>query len=115
MSLSTDPCEYGCDGICDDIEHWRWRADYLREAGENHSERANAWREEAWQCYLASGADPDGADARHLNPGEAIAAVRELRDESDVAYARGYTDGVLAEDAGAADTATLEDTAEAPK
>lgn len=39
------------------------------------------WREEAWQCYVASGADPDGADARHLNPGEAVAAVKELSEE----------------------------------
>jgi hypothetical protein len=37
------------------------------------------WREEAWQCYVESGADPNGADARHLNLGEAVAAVRELR------------------------------------
>lgn len=48
-------------------------------------EDAEQWREEAWQCYLASGADPDGADARHLNPGEAIAAVKELRSDYDEA------------------------------
>lgn len=39
------------------------------------------WREEAWKCYVASGADPDGADARHLNPGEAAAAVKELAEQ----------------------------------
>jgi hypothetical protein len=39
------------------------------------------WRQEAWECYCESGADPDGADARHLNPGEAVAAVRELRQD----------------------------------
>ena len=43
------------------------------------------WREEAWRCYVESGADPDGADARHLNPGEAIRAVRELRADYDAA------------------------------
>jgi hypothetical protein len=47
-------------------------------AGEGHD-----WREEAWQCYVASGADPDGADARHLNPGEAVAAVRGLMKDYD--------------------------------
>lgn len=43
------------------------------------------WREEAWRCYCESGADPDGADARHLNPGEALAAVAELRKDYDAA------------------------------
>jgi hypothetical protein len=41
------------------------------------------WREEAWRCYVESGADPDGADARHLNLGEAIRAVKELRRDYD--------------------------------
>ena len=40
-------------------------------------------REELWQIYLATGADPDGDDARHLRPGEALAAVEELRREAD--------------------------------
>lgn len=40
-------------------------------------------RQELWECYCATGADPDDADARHLNPGEALLAVRELRDDSD--------------------------------
>ena len=39
------------------------------------------WRQECWQILLATGADPDGADPRHLNPGEALRAVEELRDE----------------------------------
>ncbi len=38
-------------------------------------------REELWRIYLATGADPDGADPRHLNPGEALRAVEELREE----------------------------------
>ena len=42
-------------------------------------------REELWQILLATGADPDGADARHLNPGEALRAVEELRREADAA------------------------------
>lgn len=46
---------------------------------------ARLWREEAWKCYVASGADPDGADARHLNPGEAVAAVKELAEQYDEA------------------------------
>lgn len=46
---------------------------------------ARLWREEAWKCYVASGADPDGADARHLNPGEAVAAVKELVQQYDEA------------------------------
>lgn len=46
---------------------------------------ARLWREEAWKCYVASGADPDGADARHLNPGEAVAAVKELVEQYDEA------------------------------
>jgi hypothetical protein len=37
------------------------------------------WKQELWDCYCESGADPDGADARHLNPGEALMAVKELR------------------------------------
>jgi len=41
----------------------------------------DALREELWQCYLACGGDPDGADACHLNSGEALQAVRTLRDE----------------------------------
>lgn len=43
------------------------------------------WRQEAWECYVASGADPDEADARHLNPGEALAAVKELVEQYDEA------------------------------
>lgn len=51
------------------------------------------WREEAWQCFLACGEDPDGADARHLNPGEALAAVKQLRNEGYSAYDEGFVDG----------------------
>ena len=48
--------------------------------GRKMYERATGWeREELWQCYIACGEDSDGADARHLNPGEALRAVRELR------------------------------------
>lgn len=36
-------------------------------------------REELWAIYKASGADPDGADVRHLNPGEALYEVEQLR------------------------------------
>jgi len=43
------------------------------------------WRQECWAIYLATGADPDGADPRHLNPGEALRAVEELRREADAA------------------------------
>lgn len=41
------------------------------------------WRQECWQILLATGADPDGDDARHLNPGEALRAVEELRREAE--------------------------------
>ncbi len=47
--------------------------------------QAHVWREEAWQCYVESGADSDGADARHLNPGEAVGAVREARELAEEA------------------------------
>jgi hypothetical protein len=47
---------------------------------------AEMWREEAWRCYVESGADPDGDDARHLNPGEAPAAVRAMRQEYDAPW-----------------------------
>ena len=59
--------------MLDDAEHIveKLRAAMLLEPLEN-------WREEAWRCYVESGADPDGADARHLNIGEAPAAVAEL-------------------------------------
>lgn len=43
-------------------------------------------RGELWRCYVESGADPDGSDARHLNPGEAAQAVAEL--------ARSYRDSL---------------------
>lgn len=43
------------------------------------------WREEAWQCYLASGADPDGGDAGSLDPFDALKAVRDLRRDYDAA------------------------------
>lgn len=36
-------------------------------------------REELWQILLTAGADPD--DPRHLNPGEALRAVEELRED----------------------------------
>lgn len=49
-------------------------------------EDRDRWREECWQILLATGADPDGDDARHLNPGEALRAVEELRRECDLAY-----------------------------
>lgn len=46
--------------------------------------RANPdWREEAWKCFVLCGEDPDGAEARHLNPGEAARAVQELRAEAE--------------------------------
>lgn len=54
------------------------------------------WREEAWACYVASGADPDGADARHLNLGEAPRAVRELLSDYEEALAELYGDSTLA-------------------
>jgi len=38
----------------------------------------DAWREEAFKCYVNSGADTDGSDARHLNLGEASASVLDL-------------------------------------
>lgn len=53
-------------------------------------EERDAWREEAWQCYVASGADPDGADARHLNPGEALQEVQQLARDYDEALNVGY-------------------------
>lgn len=60
------------------------RVEQLEAEIESLREQTSQWREEAWQCYIASGADPDGADARHLNLGEAQAAVRELmRDYKD--------------------------------
>lgn len=37
------------------------------------------WREDAWQCFKASGADCSGDDARHLNLGEAPREVERLR------------------------------------
>lgn len=49
-------------------------------------------REELWRIYLATGADPDGADPRHLNPGEALRAVEELREKCDLAYDAGHRD-----------------------
>jgi hypothetical protein len=49
------------------------------------NEAVEAWREEAWQCYVESGADPDGADARHLNLGEAVIAVQDLRRDYEAA------------------------------
>lgn len=46
---------------------------------------AELWREEAFACYVASGAHVDvGDDARHLNPGEAREAVEELRREASM-------------------------------
>lgn len=45
-------------------------------------------RQELWQCYVATGADPNGADARHLNPGEALRAVREMRNDYAESEAR---------------------------
>lgn len=92
-----NPCEYGCAGPCEDTEHWRYRAEYLARAVRNMHESREAWRddaegmftdrdrwrEEAWRCYLATGADPDGDDARHLQPGEALRAVENLRREAD--------------------------------
>jgi len=50
------------------------------------------WRQECWAIYLATGADPDGADPRHLNPGEALRAVEELREKCDLAYDAGHRD-----------------------
>lgn len=43
------------------------------------------WRDEMWEVYKASGADPDGNEAVHLNPGEGLQAVRELRETYDEA------------------------------
>lgn len=41
-------------------------------------------QQELFDCYVASGADPSGMDGpHHLNPGEALAAVRELRTDAD--------------------------------
>jgi len=51
------------------------------------AEERDRWREEAWRCYVHSGADPDGADARHLNLGEAPRAVEELAKDYDEACA----------------------------
>lgn len=83
MSEQEARCEGGCGIECVPL-------DRLREAERERDE----WREEAWRCYVESGADPDVADARHLNPGEAIRAVRELRadfhaacDEAEWAHA----------------------------
>ena len=66
------------DSARGELERTRER---LREVEQERDE----WREEAWRCYVESGADPDEADARHLNPGEAIRAVRELRADYDAA------------------------------
>lgn len=63
----------------------------MRRAAERHkaqqAERLLAdrdrWRAECWAIYLATGADPDGDDPRHLNPGEALRAVEELRASAD--------------------------------
>lgn len=35
VDLTADPCEYGCAGPCESIEHWRDRAEYLAQAGRN--------------------------------------------------------------------------------
>lgn len=50
---------------------------------EDESADRDRWRAECWAILLATGADPDGDDARHLNPGEALRAVEELRAEAD--------------------------------
>lgn len=44
---------------------------------------AARWKAELWQCYLMSGADPDGDDGSHLNPGETLYEVTELRKDYD--------------------------------
>lgn len=50
-------------------------AEVMREAAAALADQ----RQELWDCFVASGADPDGDDSRHLNPGEARRAVEELR------------------------------------
>lgn len=81
--LGGNPCEYGCAGPCEDVEHWRRRVAYWHELAATHQAASDEWRTEAWRCYLATGAEADGDDARHLQPGEALAAVEELRREAD--------------------------------
>lgn len=38
--LRDDPCEYGCAGPCESLEHWRDRAEYLLEVGREWELRA---------------------------------------------------------------------------
>lgn len=87
-----NPCEYGCAGPCESVEHWQRRADLLGLRAVAMHEDRDRWRQECWAIYLATGADPDGADPRHLNPGEALRAVEELREKCDLAYDAGHRD-----------------------
>lgn len=46
-------------------------------------EERDAAHQELWECFCATGGDPDGDDWRVItqNPGMALEAVRELRRE----------------------------------
>lgn len=86
------PTQQYVDGLLRALEHGEElkeiRDDYtqaLRDQLVFVQEESSEWREEAWQCYVESGADPGQADARHLNLGEAVGAVKEARELAEEA------------------------------
>jgi len=75
-------------------EHWRELVQGLirkgivsgpeRTGGRGGGEAAGLLRKELYDCFVATGAEPEeDGNWRRLNPGEALAAVRELRAEVD--------------------------------
>jgi hypothetical protein len=79
LGVSADEAGEYLRDIAVELAFWRFSAQHW-------NSEAKDWREEAWRCFCASGADPDGADARHLNPGEAVAAVEEGRKQGEEDY-----------------------------